>query len=141
MLSVEEARQRILSYFDVLSVEHVPLVEALGQVLAEDMVASFNIPPMANSAMDGYAVLAQDTNGASKATPVELPVTGVVAAGALPDHELAPGTAIRIMTGAPVPPGTRGCRCRWSFPVGTDGHLISEAVVRIGKSLMLKPES
>lgn len=105
MLSVEEARQRILSYFDVLSVERVPLVDALGQVLAEDMVASFNIPPMANSAMDGYAVLAQDTNGASKATPVELPVTGVVAAGALPDHDLAPGTAIRIMTGAPVPPG------------------------------------
>jgi molybdopterin molybdotransferase len=103
MLSVEEARERILSYFDVLPAEDVGLVDSLGQVIAENMVASFDIPPLANSAMDGYAVLAQDTAGASKATPVELPVTGVVAAGQLPDHPLEPGTAIRIMTGAPLP--------------------------------------
>jgi molybdopterin molybdotransferase len=103
MLSVEEARDRILSFFDVLPIEHAGLTESLGQVLAEDMVASFDIPPLANSAMDGYAVLASDTKGASKESPVELPVTGVVAAGQLPDHPLKPGTAIRIMTGAPVP--------------------------------------
>jgi molybdopterin molybdotransferase len=53
--------------------------------------------------MDGYAVLSQDTDGASKDSPVELRVTGVVAAGQLPDHPLEPGTAIRIMTGAPIP--------------------------------------
>ncbi|MGY8881308.1 MAG: molybdopterin molybdotransferase MoeA, partial [Dehalococcoidia bacterium] len=100
MLSVEEARERILSYFEVLPVESTDLVDSLGQVLAEDMVASFDIPPLANSAMDGYAVLASDTRGASTDAPVELVVTGVVAAGQLPDH---PRTAIRIMTGAPVP--------------------------------------
>ncbi|MBN4064521.1 molybdopterin molybdotransferase MoeA [Dehalococcoides mccartyi] len=103
MLSVEEARERILSYFEVLPAENVPLVDAPGQVLAEDLVATFDIPPLANSAMDGYAVLAKDTIGASKESPVELPVTGVVAAGQLPDHALEPGTAIRIMTGAPIP--------------------------------------
>ena len=103
MLSVEEASERILSYFQVLPVESAELVDSLGQVLGEDMVASFDIPPLANSAMDGYAVLAADTRGASAETPVELVVTGVVAAGQIPDHPLEPGTAVRIMTGAPVP--------------------------------------
>ena len=103
MLSVEEARERILSYFDVLPIEDASLVTSMGQVLAEDIVASFDIPPLANSAMDGYAVFSQDTDGASKDSPVELPVTGVVAAGQLPDHPLEPGTSIRIMTGAPIP--------------------------------------
>ena len=103
MLSVEEARERILTYFDVLPVEDAPLVDSLGQVLAEDLVASFDIPPLSNSAMDGYAVLASDTAGASKERPVELPVAGVVAAGQIPDHPLEPGTAMRIMTGAPIP--------------------------------------
>lgn len=103
MLSVEEARERILSYFSVLPVEETQLVDSLGQVLAEDLVAPFDIPPFANSAMDGYAVGAADTQGASNESPVELPVTGVVAAGQLPDHALESGTAIRIMTGAPMP--------------------------------------
>lgn len=103
MLSVEEARERILSYFSVLPAEATPLVDSLGQVTSEDLVASFDIPPLANSAMDGYAVIAKDTAGASKESPVELLVTGVIAAGQLPDHALEPGNAIRIMTGAPVP--------------------------------------
>ena len=100
---MEEARERILSYFEVLPIEDAALVESMGQVLAEDIVASFDIPPLANSAMDGYAVFASDTDGASKDTPVELSVTGVVAAGQLPDRPLETGTAIRIMTGAPIP--------------------------------------
>jgi molybdopterin molybdotransferase len=103
MLSVEEARDRILSYFEVLPPEEAQLVDSLGQVLAEDLVAPFDIPPLANSAMDGYAVRAADTVGATKETPVELPVTGSVAAGQLPDGPLRGGTAIRIMTGAPMP--------------------------------------
>jgi molybdopterin molybdotransferase len=103
MLSVEEARERILSYFERLPAVEVPLGDALGQVLAEELVAPFNIPPLTNSAMDGYAVIAADTAGASEKSPVELPVTGVIAAGNLPERPLAPGTVIRIMTGAPVP--------------------------------------
>ncbi|MCH7969991.1 MAG: molybdopterin molybdotransferase MoeA [Chloroflexi bacterium] len=103
MLSVEEARDRILSYFDKLPAVETPLVDALGQVLAEELVASFDIPPLANSAMDGYAVIAADTAGATSGAPVELPVVGVIAAGQLPERPLTSGTVIRIMTGAPVP--------------------------------------
>ena len=105
MLSVEEARDRILSYFDRLPAVETALVDALGQVLAEELVASFDIPPLTNSAMDGYAVVAADTAGASKTSPVELPVVGVIAAGRLPERPLTPGTVIRIMTGAPIPDG------------------------------------
>ncbi|MDP6666489.1 MAG: molybdopterin molybdotransferase MoeA [Dehalococcoidia bacterium] len=103
MLSVEEARERILSYFVKLPAVETPLVAASGQALADDMVAPFDIPPLANSAMDGYAVIASDTHGASTESPVELPAIGVIAAGQLPGGPLEAGTVIRIMTGAPVP--------------------------------------
>jgi molybdopterin molybdotransferase len=105
MLSIEDARARILANFARLEPEERPLLEALGQVLAEDVVASFDIPPLDNTAMDGYAVRAADTTGASGDTPVELRVIGELAAGYLFDGEVAPGTAVRIMTGAPMPAG------------------------------------
>ena len=105
MLSVEEARDRILSYFTRLPAVETPLADALGQVLAEDLVALFDIPSLANSAMDGYAVMTSDTRNASKENPVDLPVIGVVAAGQLPAHPLEHGSAMRIMTGAPIPDG------------------------------------
>ena len=105
MLSVEEALERILPYFRVLGTETKPLLDALGQVLAEDLVASFDIPSLANSAMDGFAIRAADVSGASVDSPVELAVVGTVAAGELPDRPVEAGTAIRIMTGAPVPDG------------------------------------
>ncbi len=85
MISVEEARARILEHFAPLAVEQAPLTEALGQVLAEDVRATFNIPPMANTSMDGYAVRAADTEGATPSTPRELRVTGYLAAGSLFD--------------------------------------------------------
>ena len=69
MLSVEEALERILSFFHVLESEDKPIVEALGQVLAEDAVAGFDIPPLDNSAMDGYAVQASSVKGASRDSP------------------------------------------------------------------------
>ena len=105
MLSVEEALQRILSYCNVLEVEDAPILDALGQVLAEDVVARYDIPPLDNSAMDGYAIVASSLEGASRESPVVLSVVGSVAAGELPREEVRPGTAIRIMTGAPVPVG------------------------------------
>jgi molybdopterin molybdotransferase len=105
MLSVEEALERILSYFTVLEAESKPLLEAQGQVLSEDLIASFDIPSLANSAMDGFAVRAEDVVGASEDSQVELSVIGKVAAGELPDRPVTAGTAIRIMTGAPVPDG------------------------------------
>ena len=79
----------------------VPLDDAEGLVLAADVVASEQVPPFDNSAVDGYAVIAADTHH----PPVELPVVCEVAAGAATDHVLQPGEAIRIMTGAPLPDG------------------------------------
>jgi molybdopterin molybdotransferase len=105
MLSVEEALQKILDEVGVLEIESVPILESLGQVLAEDITSSINVPPLDNSAMDGYAVRAQDTRGAGDATPVILKVIDTIIAGAVPQREVGPGTAIRIMTGAPLPRG------------------------------------
>ncbi len=105
MISVEEARDRILAYFRRLEAERKPLVEALGQVLAEDVVAPFDIPPLDNTAMDGYAVRAADTLGASEANPKRLKVIADLAAGYVLDMHVGPGEAVRIMTGAPIPPG------------------------------------
>ena len=105
MLSVEDALERILGYFSVLETEDAPLLEALGQTLAEDIDAPFDLPPLANSAMDGFAVRHEDVAGAGPESPRTLPVIGQVAAGQLPDRRVTPGTAIRIMTGAPIPEG------------------------------------
>jgi molybdopterin molybdotransferase len=105
MISVEEALEKVLSYIDVLDPEEKPILQCMGQVLAQDVYASFNIPPMDNAAMDGYAVRAQDTKDASPSSPRYLLVIEEVAAGSLPSKEVVPGTAVRIMTGAPLPPG------------------------------------
>ena len=105
MLSVEDARDRILSYIERLTPLDVPLLDALGLTLAEDLTAEFDIPPLANSAMDGYAVRTDDVRSASKFNPVLLPVKGYVAAGDVPMHPVSGGTAVRIMTGAPIPEG------------------------------------
>ncbi len=105
MISVEEARDRILAFFSRLEPERVPLLDALGQVLAEGIAAPFDIPPLDNTAMDGYAVRASDTTGATDASPVRLRVVGDLAAGYLHETAIGEGEALRIMTGAPMPPG------------------------------------
>ena len=105
MLSVEDALERILAHFHVLESEERPLLDALGQVLAEDATARHDIPPLDNSAMDGYAIQAASVADASESSPVTLKVVGAVAAGQLPNDTVEPGTTVRIMTGAPIPPG------------------------------------
>lgn len=105
MLSVEEAQERILSHFAPLSTVEVPIADALGLTLADDVCSPVDVPPWDNSAMDGYAVRWEDIRGASPASPRPLRVAGMVAAGQLPTQPVVPGTAIRIMTGAPIPPG------------------------------------
>ena len=105
MLSVEEAREHILRFIHVLDGEDKPILEAQGQVLAEEIVGRFDIPPLDNSAMDGFAVQAGSVQGASKTSPATLQVVGAIAAGQLPQQRVTPGTAVRIMTGAPVPEG------------------------------------
>lgn len=105
MLSVEDARERILKMFDVLETERKPLLDALGQTLAEDVSSTLDIPPLTNSAMDGYAVRHEATAGASATNAIELRVVGHIAAGELPSQSVEGANAIRIMTGAPIPPG------------------------------------
>src|SRR2546427_3885284 len=104
MISVEEALERILAEITPLPVTAVPLSEALGMVLAQDVVAQEDIPPFSNSAMDGFALLSRDSQPRN-GQPPRLRITGEVAAGYVADHAVEPGTAMRIMTGAPVPPG------------------------------------
>lgn len=105
LLSVEEARARILSAFAPLTPISVHIFEALGLVLAEDVTAAEDVPPFRNSAMDGYAVRCADTASASETTPVRLTIRGEVPAGRVSWMTLESGSAVRIMTGAPVPPG------------------------------------
>ncbi len=105
MLEVEEAVGRFLSHFKPLELEQVPILEALDRVLAEEVTAKMDIPPLANTAMDGYAVHCEDTGGARPDAPRRLRVVADLAAGYVLDQPLQPGTAVRIMTGAPVPPG------------------------------------
>jgi len=105
MLSVEEALERVMASFHTLEPEEKPLLECMGQVLAEDISSPIALPPLNNSGMDGYALLHSDISGASKANPKNLSVIGVVAAGQMPDKTVTTGTAMRIMTGAPVPDG------------------------------------
>jgi molybdopterin molybdotransferase len=105
MISVEEARRYVLSHFRPLEAEAVPILQALDRALAEDIVSGINLPPFANSAMDGYAVRAEDIRKASKDRPVVLRVVADLAAGYVPGVGVEPGAAIRIMTGAVLPSG------------------------------------
>lgn len=105
MISIDDARAYVLAACPPLPVVELPVVDAAGCVLAADVSAAEDVPPFANSAVDGYAVRSADVAGASPDRPVELPVTGEVAAGAAADRPLGPGEAIRIMTGAPLPDG------------------------------------
>ncbi len=105
MISVEEARARILEHFAALEVAETPLLEAAGQVLAVDVRGGFDIPPLPNTSMDGYAVRAADTAGATPGSPLRLRVTGYLPAGSVYDGSVGAGEAVRIMTGAPIPDG------------------------------------
>jgi molybdopterin molybdotransferase len=105
MIQVEEALDTILSKIKFKGVEKVPLGQALGRVLAEDVVSRVNNPPLDNSAMDGYALIAEDIQSATPENPVKLDVVEEIAAGYTAKGVLKPGQAMRIMTGAPIPSG------------------------------------
>ncbi|HVC13725.1 MAG TPA: gephyrin-like molybdotransferase Glp [Acidimicrobiales bacterium] len=108
------------------------LAQAVGCVLAAPAVASVDVPPFANSAMDGYAVRAADTVDA----PATLDVVGRVLAGATLDTAVGPGQAARIMTGAPVPAGADAvCMVERTRLAGGDGKVVVEAVVEAGENV------
>lgn len=105
MRTVEEHQRVVAHLIAPRPAAPVPLAAAQGLVLADDVVAGLSLPGFDNSAMDGYAVLAEDVAAASAATPVKLPVAEDIPAGRTDRLTLAAGTAHRIMTGAPLPAG------------------------------------
>ena len=105
LLSVEAARDAVLAVTEPVDSERIAAADALGRVTAETVAAMVSLPPWANSAMDGYAIRAPDSAGATEAAPVEFHVIGDIAAGAAPEVNVTPGTATRIATGARVPEG------------------------------------
>ena len=105
MLSVDEARQRMLGTIPILPPEKRGILACTDYVLAEELHATENIPPFDNSAMDGYAVRAADVKNATEKQPAVLSVVETIAAGYAPTKQVAAGQASRIMTGAMMPQG------------------------------------
>lgn len=105
LLSVERARDRILAGFHLLDNETVSLASAGGRTLGSPISAGFNVPPFANSSMDGFAVVSRDTEHASADAPAVLRVTQRIAAGSGSSETVRSGCCARIMTGAPLPLG------------------------------------
>ena len=105
LIAFDEARAKVLDRLRPLPPRRVPLSDALGCVLAEDVAAGEDLPPFANSAMDGFALRSEDVREADEGSPVELRLVGEVFAGSAKLPRVEPGTAVRIMTGGPLPPG------------------------------------
>lgn len=105
LVSVAEAREKLLESFKVLDAEYIPLICATNRVLAEPVIAEFDLPPFSNSSMDGFAVQSLDVSLANSKSPVTLKVVGDIPAGNVPGMRVESGQAIRIMTGAPIPEG------------------------------------
>ncbi len=114
----------------MLAPASTPLAECLGMVLAETVASEEAIPPFANTAMDGFAVRAEDTIGASKDNPISLPVVETIPAGSVAEKPLGPGEAMRIMTGAPLPDGADAIiMVELTKPAGFDVDLLAEVPV------------
>src|SRR5665213_2825337 len=124
MIPVAEARARLLATLSPLGTEQIPVSEAFGRVLAQDVAARRTQPPAALSAMDGYAVRAADV----AAIPARLRVVGAVPAGKSYDRPLQPGEAVRIFTGAPL-------------PAGADAIVIQEDTDRDGDTVIVNEAS
>lgn len=109
-VTVEQAVELILAHTEaIMETELVDLLQASGRILAKDMVAGFDNPPFDRSPVDGYACKAEDIAGASREKPAVLTVTEEIDAGQYSVREIKPGEAVRIMTGAAIPPGCDCC--------------------------------
>src|SRR5712692_8912033 len=106
IIPLTEARQHLAAGVrPIARTEQVALVEAGGRVAAADVAATIDVPPFARSAMDGYAVAAADTRGATRATPIRLRIVDRIYTGQLPHSGIDPGACAEIATGAPLPAG------------------------------------
>jgi molybdopterin molybdotransferase len=130
MLSVEAALSRILDAVPRLGSEVVPIGAALGRVLAEPVVSTRDLPGWDNASMDGYALRAADVGAAAATRPIRLQVVGEVPAGTVASRPAAPGEAYRILTGAPMPPGTDAVVPQEDVVRDGDGVVIARPVGR-----------
>jgi molybdopterin molybdotransferase len=128
MFSVAEAQQRILATFSPLEPEAIPLAAALGRILAEDAIAQDQLPLFDNSAMDGYALRAADTQGARREQPARLHIAGEIPAGRVLGRTLREGEVARIFTGGAVPDGADAV-IQQELVAVEDGVLVLEAPV------------
>ncbi len=131
MIPLDDAKARVFRDCHPLPVTEVTLAEADGLVLAEGVAAKEDIPPFANTAMDGFAVIAADTGGASEDAPARLSIAGTIAAGTVAPRPVHSGEAMRIMTGAPMPDGTDAVIMVELTAVEGD-HVLARAEVPVG---------
>ena len=141
LTSVDAYREEILAGVEPLAPIALPLADSHGCVLAEDVVAPWPLPSFDNSSMDGYAVLVSDIAGATEDSPVTLTVIDDVPAGRRADVPVTSGTAVRIMTGAPIPEGTERVEIRGAVDPGAyvrragEDVIVGDTVVRAGTLL------
>ncbi|MDQ2725122.1 MAG: molybdopterin molybdotransferase MoeA, partial [Actinomycetota bacterium] len=129
MISLDEARDRVLRSCPPATPVRVAVGDALNRVLAKPVHAAEPVPPFANTAMDGFAVRAADLIGASAEHPIRLRVVGTIAAGQAPERAVGPGEAVRIMTGAPFPDGADAIAIvETTRPDGDDAVLVERPV-------------
>lgn len=139
LVPYEEAVASVLGGISALPPTLVPLREAGGLVIAERVVAAADVPGFDNSAMDGYAIVSADTAPASAASPVVLRLIEDLPAGTAPVRRVAPGTAAKIMTGAPVPPGADAV-VPWEDTEPRDGAVAVLVPVPAGKHVRPRGE-
>ncbi len=133
MIPLSEAQARIDQDIEVLPPRDIAIADARGLVLAETISSDEPIPPFDNTGMDGFAVKAADTEGSSEAAPRSLPVVATVAAGSVAPRPLESGEAMRIMTGAPIPPGADAViMVELTRPGDTEGTVEVLAEVPVG---------
>lgn len=128
MIPLADVQAEILGSVTALEPRSIAIADALGLVLAEPVVAGEPVPPFANTAMDGYALRAADTQGASESSPARLRVVADLPAGHAPTVPVGPGEAVRIMTGAPIPEGADAIvMVERTQRDGSDGVLVQQA--------------
>jgi molybdopterin molybdotransferase len=139
LVPYEEAVARVLEQIAALPPSLVPLRDARGLTLAEAIVSDHDVPGFDNSAMDGYAIVAADTANATAAAPVVLRLVDDLPAGTAPAQRIVPGTAAKIMTGAPIPPGADAV-VPWEDTAARDEGVAVLTVVPRGKHVRPRGE-
>ena len=134
LISIDDARARVLAEAFPLPVETLPLAEVMGRVLGEEIVASHSVPPFDNAGMDGFAVRAVDIVDATADTPVSLQVLETIPAGHVATRALGPEQAAKIMTGAPIPEGA-DVVVQSEMAEETDGRVVVFEAAKRGKNI------